>query len=113
MRPDPIFPKEITTLPEARFAFEATPNCFAKGTLVHTKEGLVPIEKLKVGDWVLSKPEDGTGEVAYKRVTHTFAHANSRVKFQKFQQEIPGSGLPFPNKNSRVEFQGQVSILFG
>ena len=71
--------KEITTLPEARFAFEATPACFAKGTLVHTKEGLVPIEKLKVGDWVLSKPEDGTGEVAYKRVTQTFAHGPTEV----------------------------------
>ena len=78
-RSDPIFPKEITTLPEARFAFEATPTCFAKGTLVHTKEGLVPIEKLKVGDWVLSKPEDGTGEVAYKRVTQTFAHEPTEV----------------------------------
>ena len=41
--------KEITTTPKEPFAFEATP-CFAKGTLVHTKEGLVAIEKLKVGD---------------------------------------------------------------
>ena len=24
--------------------------CFAAGTLVHTKEGLVPIEQIKVGD---------------------------------------------------------------
>lgn len=39
----------------------------------------MPIEKLKVGDWVLSKPEDGTGEVAYKRVTHTFAHGPTEV----------------------------------
>lgn len=28
------------------------------GTLVHTKEGLKPIEQLKVGDWVLSRPEN-------------------------------------------------------
>jgi hypothetical protein len=41
--------------------------CFAAGTLVHTKEGLVPIEQIKVGDWVLSKPEN-RGEQAYKRV---------------------------------------------
>lgn len=47
--------------------------CFAAGTLVHTKEGLVPIEQIKVGDWVLSKPENG-GEQAYKRVLKTFAH---------------------------------------
>lgn len=29
------------------------------GTLVHTETGLVPIEQLKVGDKVLSKPADG------------------------------------------------------
>ena len=32
--------------------------CFAAGTLVHTKEGLKPIEDICVGDWVLSYPED-------------------------------------------------------
>ncbi|WMW80630.1 polymorphic toxin-type HINT domain-containing protein [Undibacterium cyanobacteriorum] len=52
--------------------------CFAAGTLVHTKEGLVPIEQIKVGDWVLSKPENG-GEQAYKRVVKTFAHKPTTV----------------------------------
>lgn len=52
--------------------------CFAAGTLVHTKEGLVPIEKINVGDWVLSKPENG-GEREHKRVLKTFAHASSPV----------------------------------
>ena len=68
----------ITPQTEKPFLFETT-ACFAKGALIHTKEGLVPIEKLRVGDWVLSKPEDGTGELAYKRVTHTFAHAPTEV----------------------------------
>ena len=45
---------------------------FVAGTLVHTKEGLKPIEEIKVGDWVLSKPENGEGEQAYKRVTRTY-----------------------------------------
>ncbi|MDP1611393.1 MAG: polymorphic toxin-type HINT domain-containing protein [Sulfuritalea sp.] len=45
--------------------------CFGAGTLVHTKNGLVPIEQIKVGDWVLSKHESGQGEQAYKRVTKT------------------------------------------
>ena len=33
---------------------------FVKGTLVHTREGLRPIEEIRVGDYVLSSPEDGT-----------------------------------------------------
>jgi Pretoxin HINT domain len=47
-------------------------GCFVAGTLVHTKEGLRPIEQIKVGDYVLSKPEDGSGETAYKQVINTF-----------------------------------------
>lgn len=54
------------------------PSGFAAGTMVHTKEGLVSIEQIEVGDWVLSKPENG-GEKAYKRVLKTFAHEPTRV----------------------------------
>lgn len=52
--------------------------CFAAGTLVHTKEGLKPIEQIQVGDWVLSKPENG-GEQAYKRVLKTFEYPPERI----------------------------------
>jgi hypothetical protein len=34
---------------------------FVSGTLVHTDKGLVPIERLKIGDKVLSKAADGLG----------------------------------------------------
>ena len=44
------------------------PNGFVAGTQVHTKEGLIPIEEIKIGDMVLSKSESGEGEQAYKRV---------------------------------------------
>lgn len=47
---------------------QANPYGFVAGTLVHTDQGLVPIEQLKIGDLVLSKHESGKGEVAYKRV---------------------------------------------
>lgn len=59
-------------------AFEAD-ACFAAGTLVHTQEGLKPIEDIKVGDMVLSKHESGEGERAYKRVTKTFVHEDREV----------------------------------
>lgn len=58
-----------------------TIGCFVAGTLVHTKEGLKPIEQLKVGDWVLSRPENpeqGT-ETGYKRVTKTFRFEDKEV----------------------------------
>ncbi|MDA3876523.1 MAG: polymorphic toxin-type HINT domain-containing protein [Halothiobacillus sp.] len=60
---------------------------FAAGTLVHTKEGLKPIEHIQVGDWVLSKPENG-GEQAYKRVVTTFAHPPERVVEVRY--DLPG-----------------------
>ena len=56
-------------------------GCFVAGTLVHTKDGLKPIEQIKVGDWVLSRPEDpaqGT-ETDYKRVTKTLRFENKEV----------------------------------
>lgn len=39
-------------------------ECFIAGTLVHTQNGLVAIEKIKVGDMVLSQPE-GKGPLSY------------------------------------------------
>lgn len=45
--------------------------CFVAGTLVHTERGLVPIEEIKIGDMVLSKPEFG-GAISYKKVINLF-----------------------------------------
>jgi hypothetical protein len=45
-------------------------ECFAGGTPVWTDHGLMPVEKIKVGDRVLSKDVE-TGELAYKPVLHT------------------------------------------
>lgn len=56
-------------------------GCFIAGTLVHTKDGLKPIEQIKVGDWVLSRPENpeqGT-DTAYKCVTKTFRFEDKEV----------------------------------
>lgn len=43
--------------------------CFVAGTLVDTKDGLRPIEEIKVGDSVLSRNPE-TGETTYKTVTN-------------------------------------------
>jgi len=57
-----------------------TDACFVAGTLVHTRDGLVPIEQINVGDWVLSKPEGGEGELAYKRVANTLVFREQEVR---------------------------------
>ena len=57
-----------------------TGGCFAKGTRVHTKEGLKRIEEIKVGDYVLSSPEDGTGGADYKRVLNVFVHKDKTIR---------------------------------
>jgi hypothetical protein len=63
-----------------------TGGCFVKGTLVHTREGLRPIEKLRAGDYVLSRPGDGdgdgdgSGEPTHKRVVRTFIHEQKTIR---------------------------------
>ncbi len=52
---------------------------FVAGTLVHTKNGLVPIEKIKVGDYVLSKPQSVDGEISYHKIITTFVHEEQPV----------------------------------
>lgn len=69
-----IYKKTVKTayLQEVADVYAKSPcNCFAAGTLVHTDKGKVPIEKIKVGDKVLSKDEK-TGKIEYKPVVYTF-----------------------------------------
>lgn len=51
---------------------------FVAGTLLHTNQGLVPIEKLAVGDLVLSQPQGG-GPATYEPVVGTIAHDDQEV----------------------------------
>ncbi len=53
-------------------------GCFVGGTLVHTDRGLVPIEKIRVGDMVLSQTDE-TGEVACKHVLKTSSFEDKEV----------------------------------
>ena len=54
------------------------PCCFIAGTPIRTDKGLVPIEKLKVGDKVLSYNEK-TKKLEYKKVAHTFIAVKENI----------------------------------
>jgi hypothetical protein len=54
---------------------------FPAGTMIHTDQGLMPIQEIKVGDMVLSRPKQG-GENApteYKRVVRAFCAGEVEV----------------------------------
>ena len=59
-------------------------GCFVSRTLVHTKGGLRSIEQIRVGDYVLSKPENGQGEACYRRVVNTFEYDEREVWYFAF-----------------------------
>ena len=50
-------------------------NSFVAGTLIHTQQGLISIEDVKIGDYVLSYNEQ-TGEQEYQEVVHLIQHEN-------------------------------------
>lgn len=70
---------------------------FTAGTLVHTNKGLVPIEQLKIGDKVLSKPADGSGELVYKAITNTMVTENISVWLLELSVAVDSS-LPIKER---------------
>jgi len=52
--------------------------CFAAGTMVHTDHGDVPIERIRIGDMVLSRNRT-TGKQEYKRVTALTAQHRDKL----------------------------------
>ncbi|ENV11308.1 hypothetical protein F966_01099 [Acinetobacter higginsii] len=53
---------------------------FCAGTLVHTEQGLVPIQEIKVGDMVLSSPEQGNSSIReYKPIINTFKAESEEI----------------------------------
>ncbi len=79
---DPMWQQIVDDVFDKKRLIERIPHttsCFVAGTLVHTNKGLVPIEQLKVGDMVLSMPENGEGEPSYKPVVNTFVHENKEL----------------------------------
>ncbi|MFZ6759897.1 hypothetical protein ACO0K9_22085 [Undibacterium sp. Ji50W] len=65
---------------------------FVAGTLVHTENGVVPIEKIQVGDMVLSTYR-ANDPLQYKPVLNVAVHRDSEV----WLLEHHNRGLPFSN----------------
>ena len=89
-------------------------GCFVAGTLVHTKEGLRPIQEIKVGDYVLSKLEDGNGETAYKRVVNTFEFEDKEAWFVSWNDPSLTSLLKLKTALGRqqyVDAHGQSFVV--
>jgi hypothetical protein len=76
-RPAKKLPEKMERFIPAPQLYEAA--CFPGGTVVHTKEGLKPIDQIVAGDWVLSKHERNEGERDYKRVTNVCVHEDREV----------------------------------
>ncbi len=87
---DAVTDLRLTAEGVADEAVAAKPGfCFVAGTLVHTQRGQLPIEKIAVGEMVLSQPELG-GERDYRRVTDTISFDDKNV-FEIVFQSSGGS----------------------
>ena len=88
-------------------------GCFMKGTLVETEEGWTPIDELKVGDFVMSRPENCIGEAVPKRVVNTFRYEDKEVVMLKFSQfpERNGGGTLVATPNHPFCVYGVVTNL--
>ncbi|MBU2711368.1 RHS repeat-associated core domain-containing protein [Zooshikella harenae] len=65
-------------------------GCFAAGTLVKTKEGLKPIEEVKLGDLLAAKNEE-TGEIAWKPVIKQHIYENRPLNTLVLQTKAQNS----------------------
>lgn len=95
---------------ERKIARTKEMGCFVAGTLVHTSEGLKPIEQIKVGDLVLSKPESGEGEVSYQPVTRTFRYEDRELYLLPFTELDPVTGRVVTGKTEYVAVTGAHPI---
>ncbi|GHT93856.1 hypothetical protein AGMMS49545_14080 [Betaproteobacteria bacterium] len=86
---DELFDSAYRELTEVKMRTPDMPGgCFTKGTLVHTQEGQRPSEEIKVGDYVLSSPEDGSVQPEYKQVVNTFVFRDKVVKEVAFTKRV-------------------------
>ena len=53
--------------------------CFVAGTMIHTQNGLKPIEAIGIGDMVWSRSEYDQGEYGWRRVNDTFQFGDKAI----------------------------------
>jgi hypothetical protein len=66
------------TRQRSRALMESGSVCFLAGTLVESEDGFTPIEKIVVGDHVLSR-DDATGKQGFKKVTEVYRGKANRI----------------------------------
>jgi hypothetical protein len=79
-----------TGLGKAYRATKIHAPCFVAGTPVETESGLKPIEKVEVGDLILSRDEK-TGERSFKKAVATYETPDQRIIEIQFESEDGGT----------------------
>ncbi|NNP77070.1 hypothetical protein A7P54_11645 [Acinetobacter sp. Ac_3412] len=88
-------------------------GCFPAGTRIITEQGLVPIQDIKVGDMVLSKPESGEGELCYKPVIRTASYEDTEIWELTYFQIKADTDISKLNKSKLLQLskKGQMSTI--
>lgn len=88
-------------------------GCFPAGTRIFTDQGLVPIQDIKVGDMVLSKPESGEGELYYKPVISTASYEDKEIWELTYFQVKATTDISKLNKGKLLQLskKGQMSTI--
>ena len=73
-----VFPRKYVDQLKNWYTKRLARQCFVAGTLIHTQQGLKPIETLKVGELVLTK-NDSSGHQTWKPIAQTFVNQNKEI----------------------------------
>ncbi len=84
-------------------------HCFVAGTLVETIDGLIPIEQIEEGEFVLSEDPE-TGDVTYKRVLETYVNETTELIHLNIDGEeiVTTPAHPFYVKNIGFVLAGDL-----
>jgi Pretoxin HINT domain len=86
----------------------STQACFGAGTLVHTRDGQVPIEFIQPGDLILGQSEAG-GALAHKRVVNTGVYEGRKVMHVRYvlaNESLPRSLIVTGNHSFWIQDLG-------